>query len=172
MTTAERVKATADYFNLELSEYDEKKLLDIWHQEPIVKEIKVSNPLVIYKPLEEAKSNKFPNREYLTEVLKSIAEIYGCDYLKCFEKNRETNVVRTKVHFCRKIKKDFPEITSVEIANFLNTDHTSVIYSWYGSKAIVSIEPFYHPKRKNKYNEQSQNINGSRQRFYYKNSQR
>lgn len=151
MTTAERVKATADYFNLELSDYDKQRLESIWMQEPkvIVKQIEVKQPVIVYKSFDNKEvEKKTPNAAYMLTLLQNIAEMYGCNYVRCFNKDRETKVVRAKVYFCRKMRYDFPEITSVELADFLKQDHSTILFYWYESKVDVPIQRFYYKKRK------------------------
>lgn len=143
MTTAERVKATADYFNLDLSEYDKQRLESIWHQEP---KIIVKEKLKLVQPRNsnhtEIMAWNNPLNVDLLTLLKRVCSYYGISFKLCFKNNRKTRVVQAKVHFARLAKLDNNAITSVELAEFLQKDHSTILFYWYDSKADVPIQPF------------------------------
>jgi hypothetical protein len=142
MTTADRIKATADYFNLELSEYDKQKLSSIWYQEP---KIIIKEKLKLVQPKEPNHTDILawasPFNVDLLTLLKRVCAVYGISFKLCFKRNRKDKVVQAKVHFARLAKIDNRALTSVELADFLQCDHSTILYYWYDSKAEVGIKP-------------------------------
>ena len=70
--------------------------------------------------------------------------------MKCFTVDRTQKIVNAKVHFARLVKLDYPHITATELAKFLRVDHTTILFYWYKSKAIITIEPLYYRLRERK----------------------
>lgn len=152
MTTAERIKDTADYFGLTLSEYDKQKLESIWKVEPVIKEVEkikyVTKEVekIVYEayPLKLLKQKRGDKYELFTN-LKEICAEHSIHFSRCFIDDRRKKTVDAKVHFARFMKLKHDEIQDSDIADFLGCDRSTVMYYWYESARDAPL-PKLSPK--------------------------
>lgn len=154
MTTTDRIKWFRDYFNVQMSEADFRKceeMLKAESIETIVEKI-IYREKVVYKKIKQVNIKegiqKFHDGAYMLTLLQNICQQIGINYLTCFTKDRTATIVRAKVWFCRTMKFDFPDVTCIELAEFLKCDHTTVIHYWNTCKIDCPIMPFPVKRRK------------------------
>lgn len=153
MTTADRIKATADYFGLTLSKFDEEKLTKIWHVEPVVIEKKVFK--VIQKESPILKMAYFPAKLItLQHKFEFICGLYDADPVKCLQKNRAEKYIKAKAHFVRLVKTSGLKISERQLGYFLRyKDHSTVNWLLHHSTIDVPIPPIPETDRAKKYKE-------------------
>jgi len=145
MTLKERIKETADYFGLTLSKFDEDKLINIWHMDPIEKKVFK----IIYKERSIPRTTYIPAKIVsLQQHFNLICELYDVDPVKCLQPNRGLNYIKAKAHFCREIKLTKPKTSATFLAHFLRyKDHSPINNLLYYSTIEIPIPPLKLPQR-------------------------
>jgi hypothetical protein len=141
MTAKETLKEIVDYLQIELSDYDKKRLYDILNENHTIvsKTVYKDKPMyVVQKPVN------------LIHELKLSCELYGVELKSVIGHGKSGNFKtdNAKVHFCRKVKICDPRVKTVQLAHILQKDHSTICHYWYDSKADVPYSPLPKPIRK------------------------
>lgn len=148
MTTPEQIKWIQDYFNLEMNEVDKQALKAVLDQPPVIeikeriKYVTRVKEKVVYKPYPRVEIKKKIEKNYgLMDSLKAICAAYSIHFTRCLIADRNTKSVKAKVHFCRMVKIEHPELTYKQLATFLECHRSTIHHYWHKSKVNVPIKP-------------------------------
>ena len=139
MTPKEALKEIKDYLQLDLSDYDKNKLLAILNENHKVVVKHIEKPKLMYvqeKPLQ------------LIHELSVTCALYNVPIKSVIGKGKggDLEVVKAKVHFCRKVKINDKRVKSIQLAHILQKDHSTILHYWYKSKADVPYPPLQKTK--------------------------
>ena len=134
---SEQITALRDYFNLDLKQSDvskiEKILSTIQPKKEQEKPVELKPAEIIFKKHTEVVdfiSRSFKPQSFSFELeMKEICELYGVQYKHAVSGVRMNDTVTAaKAHFCRYALLKDPSVKIVDMAAFLNLDHSTIIH--------------------------------------------
>lgn len=130
MTAEQASKIICQRYELDLSEYEMKRMSEI------IKSVSIVKKEVIIKQGEVKKDAN------LRDIFSYICSLHNVSPNVAKSKSRRMKHVACRVHFVRYLYLNNYVVTLKEIADFLNRDHSSVITMRDSSKVFCEIPPF------------------------------
>jgi len=140
MTVQEAITQIVEFFDLELTDYSEKRLTRILSSvEKVVHKRQVEQKLIY---VSTQKSNEPVDLEAEAE---RVSKLYNVTVEQMKSKSRYHDCVGARSHLVRELKLN-RNISFIKLGKFLNRDHTSMVHLCYSSKANCLMKPLYKPK--------------------------
>jgi len=140
MTVQEAITQIVEFFDLELTDYSEKRLTRILSSVEKVVHMRHVEKKFIY--VRAQKSNEPVDLEAEAE---RVSKLYNVTVEQMKSKSRYHDCVGARSHLVRELKLN-RNISFMKLGEFLNRDHTSMVHLCYSSKANCLIEPLYKPR--------------------------
>lgn len=140
MNIKEARNEIVSYFNLEMNDHSEKKLNNILSSIERVLYRREVEKKYVYVNVE-----KIDKPVNLEEEAMKIGPMYGVTVEQMKSRVRNHNCVGARAHLVREMRLK-NSVTIINLAEFLNRDHSTILHLSYDSKANCLVKPLYRRK--------------------------